>query len=142
MTAIRYYRDKCGWDSETVLAPDWSTLEAAIRRMDDYCYPVVQLNLTDNEEDESIFNIVGGSVAWPLFHTMGEWQFEDPAGGDAEVQLWQSDQGYFCRENILADIDDVLRVTRVFYETGSYEALARASADVLTKGQRRPTRPL
>jgi hypothetical protein len=62
--------------------------------------------------------------AWALFHIMGEWQYEDPAGGDGEVRLWESDQGYFCRgKNVLADIEKVLRITKAFYDTGSYDEL-------------------
>ena len=35
-----------------------------------------------------------------------------------------SDQGYFCKgKNVLTDVEKVLRITKVFYETGSYEAL-------------------
>lgn len=89
--------------------------------MDNYCYPIVQLNTTDNEYDESIFNICGGSGRWALFHIMGMWQYEQPGGSEEEVRLWDSDQGYYCREkNLLTDIAKVLRIAKFFYETGSY----------------------
>ena len=59
-----------------------------------------------------------------FFHQMGDWQYEDPNGGDDEVRLWESDQGYFCCEkNVLTDIEKVLRRIKVFYETGSYDNL-------------------
>ena len=124
MTVIRYYRDGRHWDTECITTPAWSDVEAAIRRMDNYCFPIVQLNTTKNEEAQDIFNICGGAGRWALFHLMGDWQYEQPGGGEGEVQLWESDQGYFCREkNILTDIDRVLRITRAFYDTGSYGSL-------------------
>jgi hypothetical protein len=55
---------------------------------------------------------------------MGDWQYSDAAGSDEEVRLWTSDQGYFCAQrNILTDIDKVLRIVKVYYETGSYAGL-------------------
>lgn len=58
------------------------------------------------------------------FHMMGDWQYEEPEGSDREVRLWDSDQGYFCREkNVLTDIEKVLRITRAFFETGTYAEL-------------------
>jgi hypothetical protein len=124
MTVIRYYRDGRHWDSEQVRSPSWSDAEAAIRRMDNYCFPIVQLNCTEHEDDEGIFNVIGGDGRWALFHMMGEWQYEDPSGGDGEVRLWDSDQGYFCKErNVLTDIERVLRITKAFYDTGSYDHL-------------------
>jgi hypothetical protein len=124
MTVIRYYRDGRPWDTEEVTSPAWSEVELAIRRMDNYCFPIVQLNKTEDENDQGIFNICGGDGRWALFHVMGDWQYEDPAGGEEEVRLWESDQGYYCRrKNVLTDIGKVLRITKAFFETGSYDTL-------------------
>lgn len=124
MTVIRYYRDSRPWDSVDVPSPAWEDVEAAIRKMDNYCFPIVQLNCTEFEDDEEIFNVIGGDGRYALFHMMGEWQYEAPNGGDGEVRLWDSDQGYFCQErNVITDIDKVLRITKAFYDTGSYDGL-------------------
>jgi hypothetical protein len=121
MTVLRYYRDGRHWDTEEIDSPSWSEIESAVRRMDNYCYPIVQLNTTDNEYDESIFNICGGDGRWALFQMMGMWQYEQPGGSEEEVRLWDSDQGYYCHEkNVLTDIAKVLRIAKFFYETGSY----------------------
>jgi hypothetical protein len=56
MTVIRYYRDGRHWDTEQINSPSWSDVELAIRRMDNYCFPIVQLNTTESEEDEDIFS--------------------------------------------------------------------------------------
>jgi Domain of unknown function (DUF4180) len=125
MTVVRYYDDR-PWDSEQVLSPLWSDVETAIRRMDNYYFPIVQLNCVEDEEDEdeNVFNIIGGAGRFALFHAIGDWQYEDPTGEDERVRLWESDQGYFCKErNVLTDIEKVLRITRAYYETGSYEGL-------------------
>ncbi|AGZ39043.1 hypothetical protein AFR_03770 [Actinoplanes friuliensis DSM 7358] len=125
LTVIRYFRDGRHWESTDILSPSWPDVVTAIERMDDFCYPIVQLNCTADEEDETIFNVIGGDGSYALFHQMGEWEYTDPNGSDEEVRLWQSDQGYFCkRRNVLTDLDEVLRLTRIFYETGSYESLA------------------
>lgn len=124
MTVIRYHRDSRPWASEDVRSPTWHDVETAIRRMDNYCYPIVQLNCTEFEDDEDIFNVIGGDGRYAIFHMMGEWQYEDPHGGDGDVRLWESDQGYFCKErNIINDVEKVLRITRQFFESGSYDGL-------------------
>ena len=93
--------------------------------MDNFHYPRVELSLHEEDTGEDEFNICGGSGRWALFQIMGEWQYEDPGGSEKEARLWESDQGYYCMEkNILTDIEKVLLLTKVFYETGSYEALA------------------
>jgi hypothetical protein len=92
--------------------------------MDNYCFPIVQLNKTEDDEDGGIFNILGGDGRWALFHDQGIWQYEDAEGGDDQVRLWESDQGYYCRQkNVLTDIEKVLRITKAFFETGSYDTL-------------------
>ena len=124
MTIIRYYKDGRPWAAEHVCSPLWSDVEAAVRRMDNDCFPIVELNTTDSEEDESIFVVCGGDGRWALTQIMGDWQYENPGGSELETRLWESDQGYFCLEkNILTDIEKVLRIIRAFYETGSYAAL-------------------
>lgn len=124
MTVIRYYRDGRPWDYETVVGPSWSQVEFAIRRMDNYCYPIVNLNCSEFDEEAAIFNVLGGNGRWTLFHEMGEWQYEDSSRGDGEVWLWDSDQGYGCKQkNILTDVEKVLRITKAFYESGSYDHL-------------------
>lgn len=124
MTIIRYYRDGRHWDDQKVRSPNWSDVEAAIRQMDSYCFPIVQLNCTEFEDDEGVFNVIGGDGRWALFHMMGEWQYDDGSGRNGDVELWDSDQGYFCQEsNVLTDVEKVLRITKQFYETGSYDLL-------------------
>lgn len=92
--------------------------------MDDHFYPIVQLNCSERDDGETIFNVIGGNGRFALFHMMGDWQYSDSAGSDEEVRLWTSNQGYFCAQrNILTDIDKVLTIVKAYYETGSYAGL-------------------
>jgi hypothetical protein len=128
MTVIRYYLDGRHWDDQEVRSPNWSDVEAAIRQMDNYCFPIVQLNCTEFEVDEGILNVIGGDGRWALFHMMGEWQYDDGSGRNGEVRLWDSDQGYFCQEsNVFTDVEKVLRITNRFYEMGSYDQLDKVT---------------
>lgn len=118
-----------------VESPSWEDIAAAIRRMDDNEYPVVQLSWEDVEtccEDESSFNIFGGVACGFALSEMNGWRLEDPNGSDEEVRLWQSDQGYFCeRKNLIVEIELVLKLTRIYFETGSYDEVRRAWSEHL-----------
>jgi hypothetical protein len=132
MSVIRYYRDRSGWDQEDVVGPGFDLIEEAIKRMDNYCFPVVQLNPGQDEEDEGILNFIGGNGRIAVFGLA--WCFEDPNGANTEVALWESDQGYFTKEkNILTDISDVLRLARVFSETSSYLELQAETGRILLR---------
>jgi len=56
---------------------------------------------------------------------MEDWQYEDPGGGEGQARLWDSNQGYHCKEkNVLTDIEKVFRIAKTYYETGSYDGLS------------------
>ena len=129
MCIVRYYRERPGWDAEVVANPAWAQVEAAIRRMDDYCYPIVLLNRSpcassdEAFEDEDAFNIVGGAGRFALFEMLGRWKYRNLTGSTAKTRLWESDQGYFCEEReVLTDLDEVLRIVRCYFD-GGYDAL-------------------
>lgn len=75
MTVVRYYRDNRPSDSERVNSPSWQDVEAAIRKMDNYCFPIVQLNCTGNDDDENVYNVIGGDGRFAIFQMMGDWQY-------------------------------------------------------------------
>jgi hypothetical protein len=83
-------------------------------------------------DDESSFNIVGGSAVGFALSEMNGWRFDDPNGSDEDVRLWQSDQGYFCkRRNLIAEIDVVLMLARIYFDTGSYDEVRRGCSSFL-----------
>jgi hypothetical protein len=124
LTAIEYFRDDRPWRANQTVDPGWPAIESAVRQMDNFCFPIVQLHLTPFDDDEDMLNIIGGDGRYAMFHMMGEWQYVDPTGGTAPVHLWESDQGYDCLErNVIHDVEKVLRIAKKFYETGSYAGL-------------------
>jgi hypothetical protein len=130
MAIVQYYRDDRPWDIELVKDPTWKDVESAIRQMDNYCFPIVLLSRLEFDsggdvfEDEDAFNIIGAADKCALLHMTGEWRYEDPDGSTSDVRLWESDQGYFCQErNVIRDIEKVLRIVKVYYDSGSYEDL-------------------
>jgi hypothetical protein len=129
MTIVHYPPEQ-SWSCMEVESPEWEHVALAIRRMDDNEYPAVLLSWKDVDScfrDEESFNVIGGAVAgFALFEFIPGWNFEDPIGSDEDVRLWQSDQGYFCkRKNIIADVENVLELARIYFETGSYEVVQR-----------------
>ena len=134
LVALRYYRDARPWDAELISSPTWPEVERTLRRMDDECFPVVVLSTlncaTDEEafEDDDSFHVIGGNGRYALFQCTGPWQYDCPQGSDAEVRLWQSDQGYFCAERNIAPLPLALHLTEVFYRTGSFAAVESAAA--------------
>lgn len=127
MTVSLYYRDARPSGRQDVEAPTWADVEAAVRRMDNYCFPFVSLSVDNDPYDDRLeaFWIVGGDGQWAMRKSaLGGWEYEIAGGGDEDVRLWESDQGYFCKaKNIVTDIEEVLRVTKAFYDSGSYQGL-------------------
>jgi hypothetical protein len=123
-----------------VRSPAWQDISAAIRQMDDNQYPAILLSWDEVDtcfDDESSLNIFGGIARGFALNEMNGWRLEDPNGSDEEVRLWQSDQGYFCqRKNIINEIDVVLNLAKVYFETGSYDEVRRTWSDILKGGER------
>jgi hypothetical protein len=127
LLSIEYFRDGRPWIVHREAMPSWLVVEHAIRQMENYCYPIVQLCLTEDDEDENIFNIIGGNDRFAMFQLMGAWQYVDPSGSDAGVHLWESDQGYDCKERNIATLERTLSIAKLFFESGSYAALPQAT---------------
>lgn len=132
MTATKYDRNNPDdWQFENRRLPSWPDVENAIRRMDNDCFPIVELSCNDLLDDDN-FCVIGGAGQIALFHKMDRWQYEDPNGGNSEVRLWDSDpgifspqrHGFFCKErNVLTDVEKVLRIVKAFYYTGTHDGL-------------------
>lgn len=56
MTVVRYYRDKHPSDKEQMKFPSWKDVEQAIRRMDNYCFPIVALSCKELATGEDTFD--------------------------------------------------------------------------------------
>ena len=134
MTVIEYFEDGRPWKTHNVLNPGWKEVETAIRKMDDRFFPNVMLSCKDlsfNDscfDDEDAFNIVGGNGKIALSQQLCSWEYDDGSGRDTEVILWESDQGYFCKEkNVISDIELALRIVITSYSihyTKLYEVVS------------------
>lgn len=143
MNAFRYER-QCDGESkqlppEVIPNPSWPQVQAAIRRMDNFCFPIVILAFDPDEQDGLC--VAGGSRRFAVSRIDGSWTRERNDGSDQKVRLWMSDLGYYCRErNLIRSKRMVLAIVRTFFETVDFEKTA-AVAKQLEPPPRKPSRP-
>src|SRR4051794_7639485 len=130
MNCTRYDRGTSGDPvprlSEVVDHPSCAQVQAAIRRMEYYCHPIVTI-ATDAEEQHAPF---GRQWSAPVRRgrSYRDMAFARSDGFDREVRLWASDQGYYCRErNIIRSRRKVLDLARAFFETGDFAKVAEVA---------------
>ncbi len=98
--------------------PSWNEIETIIGKLDRFHYPLIILNVTDNE-DGGLMMITGGnelyhisvqenSIFWVLF-------FENK---NSEIKVvWESDQGFECEDfYLIEDLKDVIKIAKYYYE--------------------------
>ena len=122
--------------------PTWSQIEAAIRRLDRFCFPFLFLWPTEDENkhfvdgDCEVFEVMGGEgVYWLAGSSDGYFQrrFVNPDGGDEDVMVWTSDQGFGDAErHICRDIEVAVQSARYYAKTGGFDP------SVLWEKQARP----
>lgn len=127
---ILHYPPQQPWRLLEIRNPPWESVAAAIEQLDHHEYPAALLSCRDVDSsfsDETSLNIMGGSAeGYALLSLVPGWMYEDPDGSDEYVQVWTSDQGWSCkRRNIISSLTRVLELTRVYFESGSYEAMQR-----------------
>lgn len=117
----RYEPD--GWTHrvETIDAPEWADVEAAIRALDSFARPSLRLLLDAGRDDEECMAVMGGGGAYWLAVTAGPhdqrrlFDREKPA---EEVVLWRSDQGFADDGRHVCDLGVALRAARYFADHG------------------------
>ena len=124
LTIVQYYRERPGWDAHHTRRPAWSAVERSITQMDNFCFPIVLVSvdpaIDDGFDDDDALNIIGGDGRFSLFQATGDWRYENPTGSREPVRLWDSDQGHFCEQRNIADLELALHIARRFYDTGSF----------------------
>ncbi len=131
MNCVRYDRSPSGAPvprpPDVVERPSWPDVQAAIRRMENFCFPIVTLASDASEQDGLI--VVGGPRRYAATRLDGSWIYERPDGGDREVRLWDSDQGFYCHErNVIRRRRKVLEIASTFYETGDFQKVAEVAS--------------
>ncbi len=125
------YESHWEWHDEQILLPNWSQIEEAIRRLDQFHYPFLHLWPTLDgthhqlTEDCEWLTLIGGNGEYWFAATIGgRWQnhFINPSGGGEQVQLWSSDQGFAAPDKeVCRDVDVVLNAVRYYAEHGGYD---------------------
>lgn len=128
-----YGKSGASCESKEIKDPSWPDIEAAIRRLDKYCYPFIWLFLQYDTEDLPEFQIMGGK---PPYSGKADYWMQGNFGGyygrcysnpnvegeDHEVRIWTSDQGYSDYESTIChDVEEVLKATRYFCEHGGFD---------------------
>ncbi len=81
LTAIEY--SSAGDALEATADPQWPAVEEAIRRRDAFCFPIVPLQLTPDDDDDQSSNVIGGNGRGARLPFIGVWQYVDPVGSEA-----------------------------------------------------------
>jgi hypothetical protein len=124
------YNDDHEYFTSRVDNPSWDKIEAAIKNLDRFYRPFIQLGLYDDFQkclDDGMIEVMGGGgVYWIAITAQGYWQrrLHDPAKGTHYVEVWTSDQGFEDEEQYVCyDLDTVLRVIKLFAETATFDPL-------------------
>jgi hypothetical protein len=124
LSTVVYEEDGWTWRSEDTLCPTWEDIEAAIRRLDKFRYPIVWLDLKEVPTEDGAgprFDLVGGygDYWFGVFEADKQWRFCDPSQGDDLVPLWTSDQGFSDEaRHVCHDLEQVFEAARYFCDTG------------------------
>lgn len=119
-----------GWKSQKTSNPAWGDVEHAIRRLDGFEYPHVMLWATEDEsrhtyDEGELFEILGGKGTYWLagtFDGYSQRQLEYPEQGDAEVEVWTSDQGFAAaRRHLCFEIEVAIHAARYYYDYGGFD---------------------
>ena len=121
MKVIVYTHQGARWHKEFTERPDWEAIAAAIRRLDKFAYPIVDLYFKDDDVYEAPrFEIMGGTGDWTMSADFYAKTFYNPLGNpDKSVHVWQSDQGAEPADtSVCHDIEVVLKATKYYCEYG------------------------
>jgi hypothetical protein len=119
-----YSPDGSTWRTEEKVHPHWRDIEAAIRRLDQYCYPFIWLYRADHleENDPYDFDVIGGNDLYALdgIAKGKSFTYVRPDGGAELIRVWRSDQGFeTAARYVCQDIDTVLQATKYFCDYGT-----------------------
>ena len=107
-----------GHEIEEIMAPDWSALENEIRSMDRHAKPIIWILTSEDNPESDCFAITGGQNVYHLqiCDSEGDWkQAVNPAGGDAEVEIWTSDQGFTTQKRFTWDTGSALTIVEWYW---------------------------
>jgi hypothetical protein len=106
---------------EVKQSPNWTDVEKAIHQLDRCCFPHIALFVSPAPLEGSCpdFEVVGGSGAYcvTIYHDKVPLRLQNPSAGEAEIDVWVSNQGASVPAYMVCDsLDVVLRAARYFVE--------------------------
>jgi hypothetical protein len=100
--------------------PTWAQINSAIRALNHYCLPFINIGLDEMCEGDNCLSVMGGPNGYCIFE--GDKLYFDPNHTGGEVDVWTSDQGFYPEErNVTYDIDLVLKLARYYAEHGELD---------------------
>ena len=122
LEVMHYPPNGADWHTIETPDPDWSAIEATIRRLDRDEWPFLWLHTVpavENEMPENGLCVMGGRGEYSLFLFKhgAELRYQDTSRGRTPVRIWESDQGSLVEERFLCnDLGRVLAIVRHFAE--------------------------
>jgi hypothetical protein len=117
-----YDKDGWSWRTEEKTNPEWSDVEHAIKRLEQFVYPYVWLYRSRSDEDDMPdMNIIGGNGIYSIDGLIDNQtvRFVNPDGGNQLVEVWTSDQGFETEDKyVCRDIEVVLSAAKYYCEHG------------------------
>ena len=119
LDVIIYDENGQSWHEEKVPQPTWTAIEVAVRRMDRFQYPILNLRLTPDSDIPEL-NMLGGNGAYHLAVTIQGYHerrvYFSEKEGDV-IDIWESDQGFETENNyLIEDLDLALSTIQYFCE--------------------------
>jgi hypothetical protein len=113
-----YRRDGGSKESTMHIAPSWELIEHELRTMDNYEKPILWLHQDRNIGDSDCLAVCGGSG---LYHLQVaddvDWhEAFDPNGSDAEIEVWESDQGFSTARKFTWPVEHAIEIVRRYFE--------------------------
>jgi hypothetical protein len=116
------------WHAKSTSRPSWSLIEGAIRRLDKFSFPFLFLCLDEDargtDHDDRLEIMGGDGDFWVAGTFDGYFQrrFVNPGGGDNEIAVWTSDQGFGDEDRYIChDVEVVVRVARYFFDHRDFD---------------------
>ncbi len=118
---IRYLRDNSAYTTETLLEPDWATLELRLGNMHRFDQPILWLCLNEGIGDTNAMAVTGGESVYhiQIADEDGYWiQAVNPNGSSEMLDLWISDQGFSTEQRFTWNLEQTLQIVKHYFLQG------------------------
>lgn len=129
-----YAEDGEDYRTHSYPLPTWEQIESALRSLNHYRLPFMEIGLEDNDSQDGWYRVYGGPNGYAITATTreaGRVKYDDPTLTECQADVWWSGDGYYPAEwHVCYDIELVVQVTRTFAETGLLDSSVIWQPDV------------